>query len=285
MTDTINSYPSDVAKSTCQIIRKKTELIPLVGIVLGSGMGDIAKNIKNSVTFSYNDLPGFTKSSVSGHAGKLIIGTLNNVSVCCMQGRVHLYEGGDSRKVLVPIYTIKLLGCKYFIVTASVGSLRQEVGPGSIVSIYDHINMMGCNPLIGPNDRFMGTRFPSMNNAYDRTLRQMIQEISNSLNIKTHEGVYLSTLGPSFETPAEIRSFKILGADIVGMSTVPEIIVAKHCGLICAGLTIVVNLASGLSETDITHEETLYYAGQSSLKISKIINKLVKKLRFSELTN
>lgn len=271
-------YPSDIANITCEIIRKKTNIIPMVGIVLGSGMGNIADNITNKEIFSYNDLPGFTKSTVSGHAGQLIIGLLNGIGVCCMKGRVHLYEGGNSRKVLVPIYTMKILGCKYFIVTASVGSLRKNVGPGSIVCIKDHINMMGCNPLIGSNDSRMGLRFPSMNEAYNSLLINKIHEICKNIDIKINDGVYLSTLGPSFETPAEIRAFKILGADVVGMSTVPEIIAANYCGLICCGLTIVVNLASGLTDKEITHEETLHYSGLASSNVCKIISSLVKKM-------
>lgn len=271
-------YPSDLSSMACEIIQKKTNIKPKFGIVLGSGMGDIANNITSKVIFNYKDLPGFTKSTVSGHAGKLIIGLLNGVGVCCMKGRVHLYEGGNARKVLAPIYTMKLLGCKYFIVTASVGSLRKDVGPGSIVCIEDHINMMGCNPLIGVNDTIMGVRFPSMNESYNKKLRNKIHEICKNKDIEIHDGIYLSTLGPSFETPAEIRAFKILGADVVGMSTVPEIIAANHCGLICCGLTIVVNLASGLTEKEITHEETLHYSGLASSNVCKIISSLVKKM-------
>lgn len=271
-------YPSDLSNMVCEIIQSKTNIKPVVGIILGSGMGDIANNITDKVTFNYNDLPGFTKSTVSGHDGKLIIGLLNGVGVCCMKGRVHLYEGGNSRKVLVPIYTMKKIGCKYFIVTASVGSLRKNVGPGSIVCIEDHINMMGSNPLIGINDDNMGVRFPSMNEAYSKDLRNKVHEICKNENIKIHNGVYLSTLGPSFETPAEIRAFKILGADVIGMSTVPEIIAANHCGLICCGLTIVVNLASGLTDKEITHEETLHYSGLASSNVCKIISSLVKKI-------
>uniref|UniRef100_A0A6C0LXI5 purine-nucleoside phosphorylase n=1 Tax=viral metagenome TaxID=1070528 RepID=A0A6C0LXI5_9ZZZZ len=271
-------YPSDISNITCEIIRNKTNIIPMVGIVLGSGMGNIADSITNKVIFSYNDLPGFTKSTVSGHAGQLIIGLLNGIGICCMKGRVHLYEGGKVNKVLVPIYTMKLLGCKYFIVTASVGSLRKNVGPGSIVCIKDHINMMGCNPLIGSNDIRMGLRFPSMNEAYNKKLRNKIHEICKNKDIEIHDGIYLSTLGPSFETPAEIRAFKILGADVVGMSTVPEIIAANHCGLICCGLTIVVNLASGLTDKEITHEETLHYSGLASSNVCKIISNLVSEL-------
>jgi xanthosine phosphorylase len=262
--------PSLLAKESCKIIESKINTVPLIGIVLGSGMGDVANSIENSVVIPYNELPGFTKSTVEGHPGNIIIGFLGGVPVACLQGRVHFYEGGSCRKVLVPIYTLKLLGCKFFLATTAVGSLNPEIPPGSIVAIKDHINMQGCNPLVGPNDS-IGPRFPSLLDAYSPFLRKKMFQSAKKNSIKLYEGVYLSVLGPSFETPAEIRAFKLLGADVVGMSLVGEIIAARHCGMECCALSIVVNLAAGLDSNHITHEETLHYSNLSSGNMEKIV--------------
>ena len=262
--------PSVLAKESCNIIESKTNIKPLIGIVLGSGMGGIAKIIEDPVIIPYTQLPGFTESTVEGHEGNIIIGILNSVPVACLQGRVHFYEGGSCRKVLVPIYTLKLLGCKFFLATTAVGSLNSEILPGNIVLIKDHINMQGCNPLVGINDS-IGPRFPSLLDAYSQNLRKKMLQVSEKHKIKLNEGVYLSALGPSFETPAEIRAFKILGADVVGMSLVGEIISARHCGMECCALSIVVNLAAGLDSKHITHEETLHYSNLSSGNVKKIV--------------
>lgn len=261
---------TELANKSINVIREKTPLIPCVGIVLGSGMGNVADKIENAVVISYNDLPGFTKSTVEGHAGNLVLGTLNGVNVACLQGRVHLYEGGNGNKVLTPIYTLKLLGCKVFLSTTAVGSLREEVGPGSIVSVTDHINLQGVNPLVGPNEP-MGPRFPSLQDAYDPQLREIMHDCAIKNYIKLFDGVYLATTGPSFETPAEIRAFRTLGADVVGMSLVGEIIAARHCGMKCVALSIVVNLASGLTTGHINHEETLHYSAQAGEKMYQLV--------------
>ena len=267
---TTTKLPSAWAKEACDVINSKTDLKPVIGIVLGSGMGDVAKSIENPVVIPYGDLPGFSVSTVHGHAGNMVIGTLRGVVVACLQGRVHLYEGGSCRKVLVPIYTMKLLGCKAFLATTAVGSLRKHVGPGSIVSVTDHINMQGCNPLVGPNDP-IGPRFPSMLDAYSPALKKIMHDCAKKNNVALHDGVYLACTGPSFETPAEIRAFTVLGADVVGMSLVGEIIAARHCGMKCAALSIVVNLASGLTTDHITHDETLHYSAQASANVSALV--------------
>ena len=269
-TSTGTEFPSSLASKACEVIKAKTNLSPVVGIVLGSGMGDVAKSIENPVVIPYSELPGFSVSTVHGHAGNMVLGTLRGVAVACLQGRVHLYEGGSCRKVLVPIYTMKMLGCKVFLATTAVGSLRKNVGPGSIVSVTDHINMQGCNPLVGPNDP-IGPRFPSLLDAYNSNLKSIMHDCAKKNNITLHDGVYLATTGPSFETPAEIRAFSILGADVVGMSLVGEIIAARHCGLKCAALSIVVNLASGLTTEHITHDETLHYSAQASANVSALV--------------
>jgi len=269
--------PSTFAKQAYEVIKKETDINPIIGIILGSGMGDVAKNIENPVIISYNKLPGFSVSTIRGHAGNFILGTLQGIPVCCMQGRIHFYEGGSISKILVPIYTMKVIGCKYFLATTAVGSLCKNIGPGEIVSITDHINMQGCNPLVGMNDP-IGPRFPSLMNAYNNDLRKIMHNCANANGITLHDGIYLATSGPSFETPAEINAFKKLGADVVGMSLVPEIIAARHCGLKCVALSIVVNLASGLTNKHITHEETILYSGKAANNIAKLVLEYVKRV-------
>jgi len=243
---------------------------PRIGIILGSGMGAVAENIKNPITIPYGDLPGFHVSTVQGHAGSLVLGELGGVEVACLQGRVHLYEGGNPEKVRCPVYTLKGIGCDVLMMTTAVGSLRPEVGPGQLVSVTDHINFQGCHPLVGPNDP-IGTRFPSLIDAYDPQLRKLLHQCAKEEEVELNDGVYLACTGPSFETPAEIKAFRTLGADVVGMSVVPEVIAGRHAGLRCAAIGIVVNLAAGMSSDPINHEETLFYANKASGNLSSIL--------------
>eukprot|EP00048_Salpingoeca_helianthica_P014825 m.223746 g.223746 ORF g.223746 m.223746 type:complete len:289 (-) comp16315_c0_seq1:170-1036(-) len=247
---------------------------PRLAIILGSGMGGVAEKIDNKTIIHYSTLPGFPVSTVQGHAGELILGTLHGVPVACLKGRIHLYEGIDPTKLRVPIYTLRLLGCEALFLTSAVGSLRVEVGAGELVALTDHINMQCRNPLIGPNDP-IGVRFPSLLNAYDSTLRGILHEVAKERSVMLHDGVYLAALGPSFETPAEIRAFKIMGADVVGMSTVPEVILARHCGMRVAAISIVVNLASGLTADHITHDDTLFFSKQASDKLTSLLEGFV----------
>lgn len=261
---------------------------PKVGIVLGSGMGNFADEyVTNRVEIPYADIPDFPSSTVSGHAGKLIVGEVNGVSVACLQGRVHLYEGIDPQQVRVPIYALKRIGCEGLILTTAVGSLREEVGPGELVAISDHINLQCRNPLIGPNDDTIGLRFPSMLDAYDPEYRATLQDIVKDTNrrrgnedhvLRLAEGVYLAGLGPSFETPAEIRAYRVMGADVVGMSTVPEVICARHAGLRVAGIGVVVNHAAGMTDTHITHDETLHYAAVAGKNLSELISEFIERV-------
>jgi xanthosine phosphorylase len=249
---------------------------PKLGIILGSGCGDVGKAVENPVVIPYSELPDFPVSTVSGHAGKLLLGQLNGVSVACLQGRVHLYEGMDPAKVRVYIYTLRLLGCEVLFLTSAVGSLVLENGPGTLLCVSDHINLQGRHPLMGPNDP-LGTRFPSMLDAYDPKLRSLMQTCAKDCDLRLPEGVYLAITGPSFETPAEIRAFKTLGADVVGMSVVPEVICARHCGLRVAAVAICVNLASGLQERHITHEDTLHWTGKAAGDVKKLLTAFIEK--------
>ena len=268
-----------LASSCVNIINKKIKnksFSPRIAIILGSGMGNVAKSIKNAIYIPYGDLPGFSNSTVHGHAGNVVLGSIDGIDVACLQGRVHYYEGGPASAVMVPINTLKMLGCDILLATAAVGSLN-DIGPGSIVVVKDHINFQGVNPLVGLNEDILGPRFPSLQNAYDKELRTLLHEASDNIKMKKMtEGVYCSLLGPSFETPAEVNMIWNFGADIVGMSLVGEIIAARHCGMKCSALAIVVNFAEGLSDTKITHEETLHYTDKVADSVANLTKEYIK---------
>lgn len=266
-----------VAQPAADFIKSRVpNFTPQLGIILGSGMGDVGQAVEDPVIIPYSELPGFPVSTVSGHAGRLLLGKLGGMNVACLQGRVHIYEGMDPAKVRVYIYTLKLLGCEALFLTSAVGSLVTENGPGTLVCINDHINLQGRNPIMGSNDP-IGTRFPSMLDAYDPELREILSESAKSHGLRLPEGVYLALTGPSFETPAEIRALKVLGADLVGMSVVPEVICARHCGLRVVGVGIVVNLASGFGEGHITHADTLHYTGQAADHMKLLLTSFIQK--------
>ncbi|EDP46445.1 purine-nucleoside phosphorylase [Rickettsiella grylli] len=242
-----------------------------LGIILGSGLADIADKLTDSISIPYAELPGFPVSSVEGHHGKMIVGYLNKIPVVCYQGRIHLYEGMHANDFKLFIRTLKYLGCRAVIMTNAVGSLTKNVDAGQLVLISDHINLHPMNPLTGPNDEEFGPRFFAMDDAYDPGIRHIIRQAAKQLSIPLTEGIYLSVLGPNFETPAEIRAFRQWGADVVGMSTVPEVIVARHCGLKVAVISVVTNLAAGLSKEPITHEGTVHFAAKASHHLGRLI--------------
>lgn len=263
---------SDNAKITAAFIRRIVPgFKPKIGMILGSGLGAVSSQIKKSVIIPYNELPGFSLSRVVGHASRLHLGVLKGVPVVCFEGRAHIYEGiQEAIGVLCTIIrTFKLLGGEILVTTNAVGSLCADVVPGHLVIIKDHINFMFSNPLMGHNDEEFGERFISMDDAYDPKLRQKLMLIAKKKNLPVTEGIYLATSGPTFETPAEIRAYKILGADTVGMSTVPEIIVARHCGLKTVAISAVVNLAAGMSKEKLSHEGTLKGA---KLAVNHLVN-------------
>lgn len=260
------------------VIRKYApNFYPKIGMILGSGLGSLAEQIVDPITIPYQAF-GLGSTGVMGHASLMILGKLNDIPVVCMKGRLHLYEGISPESVVTLIRLVKALGASTLIITGAVGSLNEDIRPGELMMINDHINLMPFNPLMGPNDESIGPRFPSLENAYDHDWREVIGGIADQLGIPLPEGVYLSTLGPSFETPAEIRAFGILGADVVGMSVVPEVIVARHCGLRVVGLTAVSNMAVGLSAEKVTHEGTLHFAELGARKLVKLIPAFVKEL-------
>jgi xanthosine phosphorylase len=247
------------------------ERAPRLGIILGSGLGAVADALEDAVTVPYTDLPDFPQPSVHGHAGTLALGTLSGLAVACLQGRAHVYEGGDPGAMRGPVRALKAAGTEALFVTNAAGSLNPEVGPGSLMAISDHINMLGVNPLTGPNDEVIGPRFPSLRDAYDPELRAVLHAAAEDLDIALAEGVYLATAGPSFETPAEIRAFRTLGADAVGMSTVPEVILARHAGMRVAAVSAITNLAEGMGSEPLSHEQTLRNAQRAAGYLTRLI--------------
>jgi len=251
---------------------------PAVGLVLGSGLGRLVEAIEVAAAIPYGDIPGFPRPSVEGHAGRLVLGRLEGVPVACLEGRVHLYEGHPAAAVNTLIRTLKDLGCHTLLLTNAAGSLRAEVPPGSLVAIADHINMLATNPLVGHNDAAYGPRFVDLSEVYDSGLRAILLRNAEALGIGLESGVYLATLGPCFETPAEIRAFRALGADLVGMSTVPEAISARHAGLRVAALSIVTNLAAGMDPAGLSHDQTLTAAGRAAPRLTQLITASIREL-------
>ncbi len=266
------------ARAAADILHHAPGHRPRVGIVLGSGLGGIADRIADAVAIPYADLAGFPVPSVSGHAGQLVMGRLGGVAVACMQGRVHAYEGNGFDALKTAIRALKLVGCDTLVLTAAVGSLRLEVGPGRLVAISDHLNLLGANPLTGPNDEAFGERFPSLTDAWDPALRALLRQVASDLGIDLAEGVYAAYPGPSFETPAEVRMMKGLGADVVGMSTVPECIVARHCGLRVVGCAVVTNLGVGLGDGPVDHHQTLSAAAAAATDLERLLVGFLERL-------
>ena len=244
---------------------------PRVGVVLGSGLGAVADAVEDPVVVSYEELPGFPQPTVEGHFGQAVLGRIGGVPVAVFQGRAHLYEGGDPEPLRAPVRALRAAGASALILTNAAGSLRAEVGPGSLMAITDHINMQGTNLLAGPNDDTIGPRFPSLRDAYDPVLLASLRASADGLGISLAEGVYLAVGGPSFETPAEIRAFRVLGADAVGMSTVQETIIARHCGLRVAAVSVITNLAEGMTDEPLSHEQTLRAAQGGAADLARLL--------------
>ena len=244
---------------------------PRVGVVLGSGLGAVADAVEDQVVVGYEELPGFPRPTVEGHFGRAVVGTIGGVPVAVLQGRAHLYEGGDPEALRLPVHALRAAGASILVLTNAAGSLRPEVGPGSLMAITDHINMQGVNLLVGPNDASIGPRFPSLRDAYDPLLLASLRASAAALGISLAEGVYLAVMGPTFETPAEIRAFRVLGADAVGMSTVQETIIARHCGLRVAAVSVITNLAEGMTDEPLSHEQTLRAAEAGAADLTRLL--------------
>ena len=242
-------------RTTAEKIQSIKPGTPQVGIVLGSGLGPFVDRIEDPTFISYKDIPHFKETTVEGHEGRLILGNINGVKVAVLQGRVHGYEGFPEEELVFPVRVLATLGIEELILTNAAGGINRDYSPGQLVVLKDHINLMGLNPLRGPNINELGPRFPDMTQAYDPGLRKKFYEAAKKLDYNLKEGVYCAVLGPTYETPAEIKMMDVMGADMVGMSTVPESIAANHLGLKVAGISCITNMAAGISQSKLNHDE------------------------------
>ena len=252
------SPPSSVAArlDDCVFaVRKRVTLEPRIGVVLGSGLGSFADSLEDAVRIPYRDLPHMPSPAVPGHPGNLCFGRVSGVPVVCMQGRVHLYEGYPVDKVVHGVRTMARLGARSVLITNAAGGLEPSWGPGDLMAVVDHLNLTGASPLVGPNDDALGPRFPDLTTAYDPDLRRILQAVAHSARIDLREGVYAALLGPSYETPAEVRMLRMLGAQAVGMSTVSEVIALRHMGVRVGALSCITNLAAGIATRPLQHAE------------------------------
>jgi inosine/guanosine/xanthosine phosphorylase family protein len=255
---------------------------PEIAIILGSGLTNFFDDRNIITTISYKDLPDFPQPTVKGHAGKLVLGKVNNLNVVCMYGRSHIYEGHEPVALARPIRVLKDIGCKLLIVTNAAGSLDEDMPVGSLMAINDHINLSGFNPLIGPNAEDYGPRFHDMSDGYHKKYRDQLIAIANNIDQKIYEGVYCMYSGPNFETPAEIKASKILGVNAVGMSTVPEVLVANHCSMPVIAISIITNLAAGISKNKLSHQETLANAGMAEKNVLNLIKRFINKVKIDD---
>ncbi len=272
------SLPHQAARAVAAALdRMSAGWRPRIGLVLGSGLGPVSDAIETLLVIPYGEIPGFARPSVEGHAGRLVLGRLGGVDIACLQGRVHLYEGASADDIRTPVRCLKLLGCDILLLTNASGALRPEAFSSGLMVIADHINMSHFNPLAGPDDETFGPRFPALDDAYDPALRRLLHAAAAASGVTLHEGVYIACLGPSFETPAEIRAFRLLGGDAVGMSTVPEVIVARHCGLRVAAISAAVNPAAGLGAS-ISHAQTLEVGARLSVELARLLPEFLQRL-------
>ncbi len=245
------------AEHATRVIRSRISVEPRIALVLGSGLGGFADDFEESVGIPYEEIPGYVRSTAQGHAGRLVIGKIDSVPVLAMQGRVHYYEGYALEEVTFPIRTFGLLGVKTVVLTNAAGGINVQLSQGGLMVISDHLNLMGINPLRGPNDERFGPRFPDMSAVYSPQLQEIVVDEARAIGVEVRRGIYGALSGPSYETPSEIHMLRNLGADAVGMSTVPEAIVARHMGLEVLGISCITNMAAGISDEPINHEEVM----------------------------
>jgi purine-nucleoside phosphorylase len=268
----------DRASEAAAFIRSQTTLQPLIAIVLGSGLGAVAEKATEQVTIPFSLIPHFPKSTVQGHSGQLIVGKIDGIPVAIMQGRVHGYEGYQPAEVTFPTRVLGRLGIKTILVTNAAGGINLSFHQGDLVLLTDHINYSITNPCIGPNDERFGPRFFDMTEAYSRRLREIALAAATAEGFTLPQGVYLATTGPSFETPSEIRAFRTLGADLVGMSTVPEVIVARHMGMEVLGISCVTNMAAGISAEPLNHEEVMETGRRVQQRLASLISRIIPQI-------
>ena len=262
-------------QETVHFIEGKTGMKPEIALVLGSGLGYFAENLEDACIIPYGEIPHFVKATAPDHSGNLVIGKIAGKVLLCMQGRFHFYEGYSMEQITYPIRVMQGLGIEKLILTNAAGGMGEGFQEGDLMLISDHINFMGQNPLVGPNEPAFGKRFFDMTTAYDPELREKVREAAKELGIRLREGIYVGFTGPSFETPAEIRMFQALGAHAVGMSTVPEVLVARHCGIRVIGISCITNLAAGISGGPISGEEVTEVAGAASGRFIGLLEKSI----------
>ena len=261
-----------------EFIQKKISIEPELGLILGSGLGFLADHFEDAITIPYQEIPHFPLSTIVGHEGSLVVGTLEGVRCVCMKGRVHYYEGYPMARLAFPVYVFRGLGVKTLLVTNAAGGVNPNFNVGDVMIIEDHINFLGDNPLRGPNlDRY-GPRFPDMSYGYERKFMNLWDQEAEKMGVKLQRGVYAAMLGPSYETPAEIRMLHRIGADAVGMSTVPEVITANHCGIKVTGLSLITNKAAGILDQPLTHEEVKEAAEQAKASLAPLVQKVISLL-------
>ena len=255
---------------------------PDIAVILGSGLTNFfeEKDIQESI--SYEQLSDFPQPTVKGHAGKLVLGKINTLNVVCMYGRSHIYEGHNPQSLASPIRVLNDIGCKLLVVTNAAGSLDEAMPAGSLMAINDHINWSGFNPLIGPNAEEYGPRFHDMSDAYHKFYRDQLIQVAKKIDQKIYEGIYCMYSGPNFETPAEINALKVIGGNAVGMSTVPEVLVANHCGLPVIGISVITNLAAGMNKTKLSHQETLENASLAENNVLNLIKQFIQEVQFDD---
>lgn len=261
---------------TVKYIKSQTDQRPVIALILGSGLGSFAEKLENKCVLPYEEIPNFVVSTAPGHEGRMVIGEIDSKTVLCMQGRCHLYEGYSMQEITYPIRVLERMGIEKLIITNSAGGINPEFEVGDLMLIEDHINFMGDNPLIGQNEEEFGVRFPDMTFAYDEELRILTQELAEEVNIPLQKGVYLGVSGPSFETPAEIKAFRFMGASATGMSTVPEVIVTNHCGIRVLGISCITNLAAGILDQPLTSEEVFETTSRTAEKFKELIETIIK---------
>lgn len=264
-----------------QYIQSKITTKPKIGIVLGSGLGIYVDQIQNKIVIPYQDIPHFKRTSVEGHEGRLIIGEVHGVTVAALQGRFHAYEGHPMDEIVLPVRTLAALGIEVLFLTNASGGINPDFHPGDLVTITDHINMSGRNPLVGPNIAELGPRFPDMTTAYDPELNRIMKEVAGHHHVDLKAGVYCSVLGPTYETPAEIRMIRTIGGDLVGMSTVPEVIAANHLGLRVAGVACITNYAAGIKPEKLSHADVKKVAEKAMVGFATILTETIGELKKS----
>jgi purine-nucleoside phosphorylase len=265
-------------EEAAQFLADKCDIKPEIGLILGSGLGVLADEVEQAVSIPYEEIPHFPMSTVEGHAGELIIGTLSGKTVAAMKGRFHYYEGYSFEQVTFPVRVMKALGIETIIVTNAAGGVNESFEPGDLMLITDHLNLMGGNPLIGKNDNRLGARFPDMSEAYSRELRRLAKEAAIKTGISVQEGVYAGNTGPAYETPAEVRMARVLGADAVGMSTVPEVIAARHGGMNVLGISCISNMAAGILDQPLAHDEVIETTEKVRADFLAYVKEIVKSL-------